>query len=71
MEIKRESLSDAELHELDEILSQIGACAAMNVEELDGLQCALICGRELVGVAEYLPEILGVELEQAKVSPKE
>jgi uncharacterized protein len=71
MEIKRESLSDAELDELEELLSQIGGRAAMNVEELDGFQCALICGPELVGTAEYLPEILGVKLEDAKVSPKE
>ncbi len=43
----------------------------MNVEELDGFQCALICGPEIVHVGEYLPQILGVDLENAKVSSKE
>ncbi len=71
MELKNEPLTNVELDELDEILLQIGGRGAMNMEELDGFQSALICGPEIVHVSELLPKILGVELENAKVSPKE
>jgi uncharacterized protein len=71
MEFKSKPLTDAEVDELDEILSQIGGRGAMNVEELDGFQCALICGPEIVHVGEYLPKIFGIDLKDAKVSPKE
>lgn len=71
MKIAKRPLSDQELDELDELLFRIGGSDAMNVEELDGFQCALITCPEMVSLAEYMPEILGVIPEHAAVLPTE
>ena len=43
----------------------------MNVEALDGFQCALITGPELPSISEYLPKIFGGNPEDAAVIPTE
>jgi uncharacterized protein len=51
-------LSDEELDQLSDFLKETGS-SALNLEAVDGLFCALICGPEAVPPSEYLPEILG------------
>lgn len=71
MKIAKRPLTDQELDELDELLFRIGGSDAMNVEELDGFQCALITCPEMVRIAEYMPKILGVIPEDAALLPTE
>ncbi len=51
-------LSDEEIDQLSDFLKEIGP-SALNMEAVDGLFCALICGPEVVPPSEYLPEIWG------------
>src|SRR4051794_28147454 len=51
-------LSDQELDELSHFLEGTGS-SALNLEAVDGLFCALICGPEAIPPSEYLPEIWG------------
>jgi len=67
MNIAARPLTDEELDELDELLYRVGGSRSMNVEELDGFQCALIAGPELPSIQEYLPKILGGEAEEVVV----
>ncbi len=71
MKIAKRPLTDQELDEFDELLSRIGGSGAMNVEELDGFQCALITCPEMVSIAECMPKILGEIPEDAAVLPTE
>jgi uncharacterized protein len=54
-----QTLSDAELDRVADLLKHCGSKGAMNVEMLDGFLAALICGPETVLPSEYLPEIWG------------
>ena len=71
MKIAKRPLTDPELDELDDLLFRIGGPDSMNVEELDGFQCALITCPEMVSLAEYMPRILGVTPEDAAMLPTE
>jgi uncharacterized protein len=51
-------LSDEEFDELSEFLKRIGP-SPLNLEAVDGLFCALICGPEVVLPSEYLSQIWG------------
>lgn len=53
-------LSEEELDELSNIFERAGSLA-LNLEAVDGLFSALICGPELVLPSEYLPHIWGEE----------
>ena len=59
--MKPEPLTDAELDHLGALLERFGNNRSMNLEQLDGLLAALICGPNLVRPSEYLPKILGEE----------
>ncbi len=50
---------DPKLETLGELLDQLSADGAMDLEELDGFFAALHCCPELVPTAEYLPDVLG------------
>jgi Uncharacterised protein family (UPF0149) len=54
-----QSLSDAELERVREILDRFGDKRAMNLEQIDGFLAALVCGPEDIPESEYLPEIWG------------
>jgi uncharacterized protein len=54
----KQSLSDEELDQLSDLLKTLGP-SALNLEAVDGLFCALICGPEVVLPSEYLPRIWG------------
>jgi uncharacterized protein len=53
-------LSEEELDQLSDFLTKMGP-SALNLEAVDGLFCALICGTEMVLPSEYLPQIWGEE----------
>src|SRR4051794_32610627 len=52
-------LTDADYDRLADALNRFHGDRAMNLEQLDGLFAALICGPDLVRPSEYLPEIWG------------
>ena len=54
-----QSLSEAELERVREILDRFGDKRAMNLEQIDGFLAALVCGPEDIPQSEYLPEIWG------------
>ena len=54
-----QSLSDAELGRVREILDRFGDKRAMNLEQIDGFLAALVCGPDDIPQSEYLPEIWG------------
>jgi uncharacterized protein len=54
-----QSLSDAELERMHQILDRFGDKRAMNLEQIDGFLAALVCGPEDIPQSEYLPEIWG------------
>ena len=55
--MKPQPLTDAEFERLTAVLERFGDKRSMNLEQLDGLLAALICGPELVPPSEYLPVI--------------
>jgi uncharacterized protein len=57
--VSPQSLSDAELERVREILDRFGDKRAMNLEQIDGFLAALVCGPEDIPESEYLPEIWG------------
>jgi len=57
--VSPQSLSDAELGRVREILDRFGDKRAMNLEQIDGFLAALVCGPEDIPQSEYLPEIWG------------
>ena len=59
--MKSQPLTDTEFELLSAILERLGDERRMNLEQLDGLLAALICGPNLVRPSEYLPKILGEE----------
>ena len=59
--MESQPLTDAEFERLSAILERLGDERRMNLEQLDGLLAALICGPNLVRPSEYLPKILGDE----------
>jgi len=69
--IPKRPLTDEELDELDALLFQVGGPKALNVEALDGFQCALITGPELPSISEYLPKIFRGNPENAAAIPTE
>jgi uncharacterized protein len=54
-------LSEAEIEQLAARLAQITNPAALSLEGVDGLFCALVASPEMVPPSEYLPIILGSE----------
>src|SRR5271165_829 len=54
-----ERYADPTLETLGELLDQLAADGAMDLEELDGFFTALHCAPQLVPREEYLPEIFG------------
>ena len=54
-----QSLSDADLERVREILDRFGDKRAMNLEQIDGFLAALVCGPDDIPQSEYLPEIWG------------
>ena len=54
-----QSLSEAELERVREILDRFGDKRAMNMEQIDGFLAALVCGPDDIPQSEYLPEIWG------------
>ncbi len=58
-------LADKELDRLEELLSRSDSEYAMNLEQVDGFFAALVCGPEIVLPSEYLPEIWGLESDDA------
>ncbi len=65
MQLASQRLTDNEFDRLDELLFRSGGEGALNLEELDGFFAALICGPEIVMPSEYLPEICGLESNDA------
>jgi len=59
--MKSQPLTEAEFELLGAILERLSDERRMNLEHLDGLLAALICGPNLVRPSEYLPKILGEE----------
>jgi uncharacterized protein len=57
--VKPQPLTEAELERLTAVLDRFGSKRSMNIEQLDGLLAALICGPEFVPPSEYLPVIWG------------
>ncbi|MFZ1090794.1 MAG: UPF0149 family protein [Xanthobacteraceae bacterium] len=57
-----QSLSEAELERVREILDRFGDKRAMNMEQIDGFLAALVCGPEDIPQSEYLPEIWGDDM---------
>jgi len=55
-------LSDAEFETVHEILERFGDKRAMNLEQLDGLLAAVLCGPDEVPQIEYLHEIWGHDI---------
>ena len=53
-------LDDKELEQLSDFLDN-SSPGVMNLEEVDGFFCALICATKMTAPSEYLPEILGDE----------
>lgn len=62
------ALSDDELDELSDYLSDLPSPEAMNIERLDGFFCALIAGPDLVHLSEYWPQVIGSEAADAALS---
>ena len=60
-----QSLSEAELERVRELLDRFGDKRAMNLEQLDGFLAALLCGPDEVPQSEYLREISGERDEDA------
>jgi uncharacterized protein len=57
--MKPQPLTDAEFERLSGVVERFGDKRAMNLERLDGLLAALICGPDIVPPSEYLPVIWG------------
>ena len=57
-----QSLSDAELERVHEILERFGDKRAMNLEQIDGFLAALVCGPEDIPQSKYMPEIWGDDM---------
>ncbi len=57
-----QSLSDAELERVHEILERFGDKRAMNLEQIDGFLAALVCSPEDIVQSEYLPQIWGDDM---------
>jgi uncharacterized protein len=57
--MKPEPLTDAEFDRLNSVLARFGDKHSMNLEKLDGLLAALICGPDTILPSEYLPVIWG------------
>ena len=60
--MKPQPLTDAELDRLSGVLKRFGDKRGMNLEQLDGFLCALICCPDLVPPSEYLPKIWGGDI---------
>jgi uncharacterized protein len=60
--MKSEPLTDAEFDRLNSVLARFGDKRSMNLEQLDGFLCALICGPDTVLPSEYLPVIWGDDI---------
>jgi uncharacterized protein len=58
-------LTDKEFDRLEELLLRSDGEDAMNLEEVDGFFAALVCGPEIVLPSECLPEIWGIESNDA------
>jgi uncharacterized protein len=56
-------LTEAELDRLDGLLERCSGGRAMNLEQVDGFLAALVCGPRMVMPSEYLPVVLGGELD--------
>jgi len=63
---QNEPLTDAEFDRLGEFLKSCRGGKAMNVEELDGFFAALVAGPDIVMASEYLPEVFGGEMSDAR-----
>jgi uncharacterized protein len=61
MPVLTQPLTDAELDRLDDFLCRVNLGSGMNLEELDGFFCALICCPDVVPPSEYLPYVWGDE----------
>ena len=57
-----QSLSEAELERVREILDRFGDKRAMNLEQIDGFLAALVCGPDDIPQSEYLREIWGDDM---------
>lgn len=57
-------LTDSEIDRLDDFLYGVNSDEGMNIEELDGFFCALICSPELVPPSEYMPHLWGGKTAQ-------
>jgi uncharacterized protein len=57
-------LNDDQLDRLSDILTSFGG-SALNIEEVDGLFTALICGPDVVLPSEYLPTVWGADYQFA------
>jgi uncharacterized protein len=64
VQVLTQPLTSDELDRLEAFLSGVNSGKAMNLEELDGFFCALICGPEVVLPSEYLSCVWGSELIQ-------
>jgi uncharacterized protein len=60
--VSPQSLPDAELERVCEILDRFGDKRAMNLEQINGFLAALVCGPEDIPQSEYLPEIWGDDM---------
>src|SRR5690606_18165820 len=56
-------LDEAEFDRLDRLLADCGGDDTMIVEELDGFLAALACAPENVSEADYLPVVLGLDVQ--------
>ena len=53
-----QSLSEAELERVREILDRFGDKRAMNLEQIDGFLAALVCGPDDIPQSEYKSSVL-------------
>ena len=65
-----QSLSEAELERVREILDRFGDKRAMNLEQIDGFLAALVCGPDDIRQSEYLPEIWGDDMVNEAASAR-
>jgi uncharacterized protein len=57
-----EPLSDTELDRITEILERFGDKNSMNLEQIDGLLAAVVCGPKIIPEQEYLRAIWGDDI---------
>lgn len=64
-------LTEDELDSLSDFLASAPGGRAMTLESLDGFFAALICGPQTVLMTEYLPEALGVPMDELEFGSRE